>query len=570
MPLNLDSDLEPIDQNEATYQDFLKDLQGNILNGHGRDHAVHIFLTFISGAGKRTEVKTWIADFASKITSAKGQLDASEEYKCSKTDAGLFSHFALSASGYDYLEVPKNKQPHGSKPQERDDSVADRFGNPAPFYADSFQDGLKSRQEVLLDPPVENWEDGFKGPIDALIILADDNPADLSAAELEVRKQLKAIATIKTVEAGLILRRKFEATVNEHKATTDGSGIQREFGNVVEHFGYADGVSQPIFLKKKLEGVTSKHWQYPGAPLKLVLIDDPNGTPSVSFGSFLVFRKLEQNVKGFKTAEAKLAEKLGLPKELGGAMAVGRYEDGTPLVLQSGDDGWAESDKPIIPNDFNYDGDPDGLKCPFHAHVRKSNPRLESVGSFAKDADQELGHRIARRGITYGGPLSAADDLDDLPEKGVGLLFMCYQSDIWEQFEFIQRFWCNNPNFLEPGKSDITKTPANPNYDKTGLDAVIGQKQGKQFDPVIGEAPQPPQNWPQEWGKSTVKPAIETENQFGQFVTLKGGEYFFSPSITFLRNLPSLTFDQEDQSTTIESGIESSSDLEQVDLVKSA
>ena len=542
MPLNLDSSFEPIDQDAPLYKDFLEDLQGNILNGHGRDHAVHIFLTF--KPGKIAEVKARIAEFAPKITSAKSQLDASEAYKRDKTDAGLFSHFALSASGYDYLEVPKSKQPHGSNPRRRPNSVPDRFGNPAPFYADSFQDGLKSRQEVLLDPLVENWEDGFKGPIDALIILADDNPADLAAAELGVRQQLKEIATIKTVETGLILRRKFEATVGERKVTVDDSRVQREFGNVVEHFGYADGVSQPIFLEGKLKGVTSEYWKDPGAPLKLVLINDPNGTPSVSFGSFLVFRKLEQNVKGFKTAEAKLAEKLGLPKELSGAMAVGRYEDGTPLVLQSGDGGWAASNRTIIPNDFNYGGDPDGLKCPFHAHVRKSNPRLESVksgGAFAQDNAEELGHRIARRGITYGGSLSTSEDLDELPTNGVGLLFMCYQSDIWEQFEFIQRFWCNNPTFLEPGFSG----GQNPNYDKTGLDAVIGQKQGEQFDPVIGEAPQPPQNWPQEWGKSTIKPTIEPENQFAQFVTLKGGEYFFSPSITFMRDLPTLKFEEE-------------------------
>ena len=90
MPLSLSSNFEPIDQHIPIYQDFLEDLQGNILNGHGRDHAVHIFLTF--KPDKKTQVKTWISNFATvKITSAKSQLDASEEYKISKTDAGLFS-----------------------------------------------------------------------------------------------------------------------------------------------------------------------------------------------------------------------------------------------------------------------------------------------------------------------------------------------------------------------------------------------------------------------------------------------------------------------------------------------
>jgi Dyp-type peroxidase family len=549
MPLNLNSNFGPIDHNDSIYQDFLADLQGNILNGHGRDHAVHIFVQFTQDK-KVNEVKTWIANFAAiHITSAKGQLDASEQYKLHKIDAGLFTHFALTASGYDYLGIPKTRQPHGANLQHRSANVPDPSGNPAPFYADSFQEGLKARQEVLLDPPVNTWENGFKGPIDALIILADDNPADLAAAELEIHQQLKEIATIRAVETGLTLRRKFETTVND----TD---VQKEFGNVVEHFGYADGVSQPAFLQKQLAEVTSKYWK-PEAPLKLVLIDDPNGTKDISFGSFLVFRKLEQNVKGFKTAEAKLAESLELPQELAGAMAVGRYEDGTPLVLQPGDGGWAGSHKPIIPNDFNYAGDPDGLKCPFHAHIRKSNPRLESVGSFAANDEVELGHRIARRGITYGGPLSTGD-LEGLPEKGVGLLFMCYQSDIWEQFEFIQRFWCNNPNFLEPGKSNIQNKLPNSNYDKTGLDAVIGQKLGEQFDPVISESPEPPQNWPQQWAKTTTKPSLESENQFSQFVTLRGGEYFFSPSITFLQNLPSLVFPtQEEQPAQVDDATKS-------------
>ncbi|MFN9174932.1 MAG: hypothetical protein ACK58N_10600, partial [Synechocystis sp.] len=216
MPLSLVDNLDPIGHDDPIYEDFLSDLQGNILNGHGRDHAVHIFLQFIPG--KTTEVKDWIAELAStKITSAKTQLDASEQYKLHKIDAGLFTHFALSVSGYDYLEVPKSKQPSGTNPQKREAEVTSPSGTQAPFYADSFQGGLKSRQEVLLDPPVDQWENGFQDPIDALIILAADNPADLAAAELEVRQQVKELAIVKAVETGQTLRRKFEATV-------DGSG----------------------------------------------------------------------------------------------------------------------------------------------------------------------------------------------------------------------------------------------------------------------------------------------------------------------------------------------------------
>jgi Dyp-type peroxidase family len=317
-----------------------------------------------------------------------------------------------------------------------------------------------------------------------------------------------------------------------------------EDGVAVEHFGYLDGRSQPLLLKRQADRETEtgggSFWD-PRAPLSLILVPDPNGSLNRSFGSFLVYRKLEQNVRGFRLAERQVAEELGLPLELAGAMAVGRFKDGTPLVLQPG------SGTQPIPNDFNYGGDPGAVTCPYHAHIRKTNPRLESVrrgGPFAQTVDEELGHRIARRGIPYGGSLSDSNNPADLPTNGVGLLFFCYQADIWEQFEFMQRFWSNNPGFLQPDFDTKGEVPlpedqrrGSQNYpDATGLDAVIGQAVSGQSDPVIGVEAGPPRHWPQAWGKP---PKCPVSTNFAQFVTLKGGEYFYSPCVSFLKGLAS-------------------------------
>jgi Dyp-type peroxidase family len=449
---------------------------------------------------KIAALKNWIAQLAiNEITSAQQQLNEAKAWRENKTPGKTFVHFALSSSGYTKLGFSDSQQPKGANLQKRGTDIQ---------YAEAFQEGMKLRQNALLDPPVDSWDTNFRKDIDALVIIADDNPEILNQKFLEIQQQLKNITTNIFVEQGDTLRQDF-----------NGKSL------VVEHFGYADGISQPIFLQ---QGVKSGRNFSQDAPLDLVLIPDPFGTSGVSFGSFLIFRKLEENVQGFRKAEFALSQALGIPFELAGAMAVGRFEDGTPLVLQSNDG------SPGL-NDFDYQGDSQGLRCPFQSHIRKSNPRLESVkqgGPFAQSTEQELGHRIARRGVTYGGPLSDfSQDFDRLPRTGVGLLFMCYQSDIWEQFEFIQRFWCNNPKFLEPAMNN------NPNYHRTGLDAVIGQRQGNQEDPLIKEVPEAPKNWPESYGQPTVKPDITPENEFGQFVTLKGGEYFFSASITFLKSL---------------------------------
>jgi Dyp-type peroxidase family len=502
MSINIDEG--PIDRKNSKYSDFLEDLQGNILNGHGRDHAVHLFVSF--RIDKIADAKLWIKNFAAtQITSAKKQFEQADRFKATGTDAGLFAHIAISFEGYAALGLPPQKRPSGVNLRGRTAAEID--------YADAFALGLRSRRAALFDPPVSQWELGYQQAIHCLIILADDQPKELIAAEIEVTTSISQFADIVQVERGLALRRQF--------VYDDGPSFEN-----IEHFGYVDGRSQPVFLTEKIEEESKldgiKFWN-PGAPLNLVLLADPNGKSGTSFGSFLVFRKLEQNVRAFREAERDLARDLGISEKRAGAMAVGRFRDGTPLVLQPGDGG-----EPIA-NDFNYTGDPKGLTCPFQAHVRKTNPRLESVGPFAKSEEEELGHRIARRAIPYGGPYTEADsdNLDAYPSNSVGLLFMCYQSDIWEQFEFIQRFWADNPMFLQSSSA----VPAT--YDRTGLDCVIGQSQTGLQDTKINEIPEAASNWPVEWGKTTKKSCVS----FAKFVSLKGGEYFFSPSLTFMKSL---------------------------------
>jgi hypothetical protein len=54
------------------------------------------------------------------------------------------------------------------------------------------------------------------------------------------------------------------------------------------------------------------------------------------------------------------------------------------------------------------------------------------------------------------------------------------------------------------------------------LDGIAGQGK-KQIDAQL---------WPKEWGKDDKMPF-----DFYNFVTMKGGEFFFAPSISFLKNI---------------------------------
>lgn len=465
---------------------FLEDLQGNILKGHGRENTINMFLQF--DAASPDEAKQFIRDVADNVTSSKKQLDDTVRFKETHVSGDTFVACFLTFAGYQALDIEEAMLPEDG----------------------SFQGGMQSKVGQLKDTPVWDWDEHFQAEIHALILIGEDKPEKLHQMQNAILALKPASVTVLGEEIGLAMRNK----------NSDG----------IEHFGYVDGRSQPLMLQEDIDDEADTTdginvWD-PAFPLKQALVECKGGTPGVSFGSYFVFRKLEQNVKAFKAEEKEIAKKLGLLKkdfELAGAMLVGRFEDGTPVVLQSSDG----VNNPV-PNNFNYEGDPKGIKCPYHAHIRKTNPRGESVGIISKDVpgqedipslEDERSRIMARRGITYGtrvwenGMINTKLDEDHLPSEDVGLLFMAYQNDIARQFEFTQTTWANNEGFVK--------------FDKTNGDPLTG------LDPVIGQGnPTIPLQQTKKWGKNEKE-----DVEFSGFVTMKGGEYFYAPCISFLKTI---------------------------------
>jgi Dyp-type peroxidase family len=358
----------------------------------------------------------------------------------------------------------------------------------------------------LNDPPISEWEHHFKEPKDlhAVVLVGDMLRKDRDAALAKVMALIDATVGVTVI------------------GVQEGFGQHNANGEGIEHFGYVDGRSQPLFLQEdiddqhfKSDGISA--WS-PEFPLEQVIVPDPAAPdPKVHFGSYFVFRKLEQNVKLFKAMEKDFAQNAGIDDdERAGAMIVGRFEDGTPVTLQ-----FKEGIESPVPNNFNYGSDERGGKCPFFGHIRKTNPR--GSGGFGQTLEQEQSHLMARRGQTYGNRTDDPNDgqIFNKPESDVGLLFMAFNSDIGHQFEFTQATWANNPSFPQ-----ILDEEGNPSGFQAGIDPVIGQ--------TPDDARRRNLNPPKEWGDPTLKDRFQVASP-PRAVTMKGGAYFFMPSLAFLR-----------------------------------
>jgi Dyp-type peroxidase family len=460
--INLNALFDDTDLGKHETLHALNSLQANILKGHGRDHVALIFLKITNEAEARTFVHHYpVTDAATQFVQAQAFRETGEPGALVRLL--LVSYAGLTAFGHDA---------HFNKDQPHHD----------PFFVM----GMSQDTEVLDHGSLDSWQTALKhDPVHLLLLFAHDDPVSLATV---VSKALSNPGLTRAFKVLLV---------------QEGRAYRNIANEGIEHFGYVDGRSQPLLTKTDLAKEATElggvNLYNPETNLSQVLFEDPLAPDGLGLGSYFVFRKLEQDVAGFKQAEDALqASFITDPDndDLAGAMIVGRFENGVPTTL------WTNPPtvKPVT-NNFNYKADP-GERCPFQGHIRKTHPRGSSPGGL--DFDKKV--QMARRGITYGARLQdpTTKELLDQPNDGVGLLFMSYQTSIKDQFHFMQNNWANNRNFphVEPGAA------------ADGRDPIIGQL------PAGDNGSTQDHQWP-----GHAKP-----QQVQGFVHLKGGEYFYAPS----------------------------------------
>jgi cytochrome P450/deferrochelatase/peroxidase EfeB len=298
--------------------------------------------------------------------------------------------------------------------------------------------------------------------------------------------------------------------LGQYPYEVDDDGKVRDLDHRFEHFGFRDGLSQP-FVDLGLGdtapggGTASRDQTWiPVAPGEIFL-DQPDEGGEVQLlpinndltvgSTFLVFRKLEQDVVKFRGFLSRTRPNDPKAQRALSAQFVGRWPLGAPLVLSPDHERTFEEARL---NAFRYVADdPIGEKCPLGAHIRRANPR--DIGG----RNEARHHRILRRGISYGGPLLK----DDAPDNGErrGLLFIAANSRIDLQFEVIQADWINGGEFL--GQAGLGRCPLTGDHDGAVSDRFL--EAGAQA-PLTG---------------------------LPRFVTTRGGDYFFAPGIEAIRKI---------------------------------
>jgi Dyp-type peroxidase family len=460
------------------------DVQGVVASGYDQmNHACFVLLRIQDP----DRAQRWLEDLVPKVTSA-------ERHKPEQHQVRQSLNVAFTYAGLERMGVPQEVLSQCSE---------------------EFRGGMTREAACLLlgDPKGsarENWDFGKAAQdVHILIMLYARNETDLTNIFDEMVKNRLGSAGLEVAYVQ-----------NSERAANDRK----------EPFGFRDGISQPAVIGLSHRPPFSKteliktgefllgHENEYGQIAPVLWInsqhdpDDllnrlpgaPKGHKAFGYnGSYLVVRKLEQDVCGFRDFLAKHGMKLGgstdgYESELLAARMVGRWPSGAPLTLAPYRDVPALGEQKAINNQFRYrPADSDGAGCPIAAHVRRANPR-DSLDLTARESlALSKRHRIIRRGRCY----------SEAPGNRQGLFFIAINSDLRRQFEFVQQAWLNNPQFM--GHDD-------------GPDPIASSN-GHLHNFTL-----------------PAKPFAVSVRGLASFVTLKGGAYFFLPGIKTLRFLAAM------------------------------
>jgi len=411
------------------------------------------------------------------------------------------------------------------------------------FLSGMAGDSSRSRRlgDVGSNSP-QSWSWGAQGSIPHVLVMAYAQPGNLKSW----------LDTIKTAQWDAA----FE--VLETLSTSDLHNV--------EPFGFADGISQPtldwerqrsvrgdqleygnlLSLGEFLLGYPNEYGRYTERPLLaatqphcelLAIAEDMSDKHDLGRnGTYLILRQLRQDIQGFwRFLDSQSGSNPNARRTLAESM-VGRRMNGDPLLPRS--------QKPIAgidansaaQNQFTYNSDSQGTRCPFGAHIRRANPRnadlpgepangvswlLHTLGFGTKKFREDVVasarfHRLLRRGREYGSGLSPEQAIAGTADTGEhGIHFICIAANISRQFEFVQNAWLMNAKF-----DALTEE----------RDPLLGNREAIEGFPSTNSF-----SIPRERG---VRDRIMN---LPQFVTVRGGAYFFLPSLRALRYFGALS-----------------------------
>lgn len=513
----------------------LHDIQGNILKAYGRmayPKARYLFFQVKEAEKARKFVRSLVPSIT---TSApwRGGSDGGGVARPAVTTNVAFTYHGLRELG-----VPR-------------DSLQS--------FPDEFAMGMKARMDILGDDGASDpshWDPLWRSEVHIFVWLSGSTTEAIEA------KYRSIVALMEGAAPGVeLLRGHRGPNGQDDLAYQEASAIYGPDGTPQprEHFGYTDGISNPFFKGNtahdgalmgggkvtRAPAETREGWEpletgefllgykdeaceYPEAPTPTLLARN---------GTFMVYRKLHQNVGSFDAYLERVGTAFPGGKEALAAKFAGRWRNGAPLTTfpteKEADEfaaRWAQAKAAIAAapdgpareaakrrfadinlrfTAFDFRNDVDGGRCPAGAHTRRANPRsaLEfgQTGAFETPGAVSNRRRILRRGLPYGDSTERKDDGDH------GIIFMAMNASIRRQFEFVQQQWMNYGNDFRLAND---KDPIAGNHR-----TLNGAPDGRMV--IMSDA------------KDPAPPFFCT--QLPRFVELRGGDYFFMPSLTALR-----------------------------------